>query len=440
MGTPTNISDLLAVATGERAFQTILVQLCVIIAAARILSALFKKLRQPIVVGEILAGIVLGPSLFGRFFPEISSKVFDPAVAEVFTALAQLGLVLLLFNIGLEFDFVHLKSKVNASISISAMGTVLPFGLGLWLGHALVPYLGLDVSPWPFALFMGTTLSITALPILGRIMLELNFARTRLGTVTITSAAIDDAVGWILLASVTAVVQAAYDPSVALRMSLMTAGFFLLVAFVIRPVVGKWLAQEIVREHGLGLRSMTVLLIMLFLCALATSKIGIFTIFGAFVLGAVLSQTPGLREAVRERLSGITTVLFLPVFFTYTGLRTNIGSLDTSALWLAAGAVSLVAIFGKLVGCTTAARLSGFSWREAGCIGAMMNTRALMALIVINIGKDLGVLPENVFSMLVMMAVVTTIMTTPLLLTLSRKTSLEPLIAESEFMRPNRAS
>jgi Kef-type K+ transport system membrane component KefB len=425
----------------EGLLPTVLIQLVVIIVAARLFASLARCLKQPFVVGEIAAGIVLGPSCFGRLFPDASAAVFNPAVNDVFGVLSQLGLILLLFVVGLEFDFSHLRWHGKAALAISLAGIALPFSLGMGLAPLMHPYLepsatGAPVPPLGFGLFMGIAMSITAIPILGRLMMELNITRTRLGAVTISAAAVDDACGWIVLATISSLVQAKFHPWDSLRMVLATIGFFLFLVFVARPFLRAFVQVSLRRGRGeLSLNSLAAVLVVLFLCSVATSLIGIFAIFGAFLLGTVLSEEAEFRQVVARHLRDFLTVFFLPIFFTYTGLRTNVGTLTTPLHWLFFAGIMFCAVFGKLGGCTFAARWGGFPRRDALCIGTMMNTRALMELIVINVGRDLGVIPDSVFCMLVLMALLTTVMTTPLLLWLMPGTELEPHIRASGFTR-----
>jgi Kef-type K+ transport system membrane component KefB len=266
-------------------------------------------------------------------------------------------------------------------------------------------------------------------------MMELGIARTRLGAITISAAAVDDATGWILLATVAAVVRARFNPGQTLRMVAETVGFGLVMVFVARPVLRRWVRHAVRGGEGeIGLNHLAILLAIIFACAIATSLIGIFAIFGAFLLGACLSDRHAFRQAVTGRMRDLLSAFFLPIFFTYTGLRTDVGTLESWQLWVLCGLVAAAAIVGKFGGCGLAAWLSGFSGREAACIGSMMNCRALMELIVINVGYDLGVIPKSVFCMLVLMALLTTFMTTPVLLWLMRGTELEPYILRSGFV------
>jgi len=266
-------------------------------------------------------------------------------------------------------------------------------------------------------------------------MMELGITRTRLGAIAISAAAVDDATGWILLAAVSAVVRANFSIRETLLMVGETIGFALLMIFLARPVLGRWVRHTLRKGDGeLGLNSVAILIAVLFACSIATSLIGIFAIFGAFLLGASLSGQHEFRQAVGRRLQDFTGAFFLPIFFTYTGLRTDVGTLETWHLWMLCGLVSAAAILGKFGGCGLAAWLSEFSRREAACIGSMMNCRALMELIVINLGFELGVIPKSVFCMLVLMALLTTFMTTPVLLWLMPGTELESHIRKSAFL------
>lgn len=434
----------------EELVRPLIVQLAVIVLLARLFAAIFRRLGQPVVVGEILAGLILGPSVLGRLFPDLFGSIFYPRLAGLtqdqsnavlgscMTALSQVGLIMLLFIIGLEFDFGHLRRQGRAAIAISVSGVVAPFLLGLLLAAWMGPHLN-EPPQRGFSLFIGTAMAITAIPILGRIMMELNITRTKLATVTIVSAAMDDVTGWILLATVASVVRSGFEPIAMLRMAGETIAFVGVMIFVARPILLR--AVDFLLQRGRGDLSVAGFAIVLgcnFACALATSYIGIFAIFGSFTMGAVLASHDQFREAFTRKLRDFVTVFFLPIFFTYTGLRTKVDSLASAELWGFCGLVLAAAVLGKFGGCGLAARLTGFSWRESACIGVMMNTRALMELIVINLGMDLGVIPESVYCMLVMMAVITTIMTTPILLRIMPGTELETSIQASSFARGRR--
>jgi Kef-type K+ transport system membrane component KefB len=418
----------------ENVLLIVIIQLIVIIACSRFFGALFRRFGQPLVCGEIAAGLILGPSFFGGMFPHLFAKVFDPSVSQIFAIMSQIGLVLLMFLIGLEFDFGHLNDNRRTAASVSVVGIILPFSLGLVLGRWMHEALGLGGSWIGFALFMATAMSITAIPILGRIMLELNINRTRIGSLTISAAAVDDVSNWIILALVTAIARATLNPFKLALMIVEVVAFGTFMVWIVRPLLKKWTAWHLSRNNGsLSLAGLAALLIMIFVSALITNVIGIFSIFGGFLFGAILFDQHEFRKAVQERLRDFVTAFFLPIFFTYTGLRTDIGSMSGGTMWLMCGLVMLASFVGKFGGCTLAARVNGLPWRESSVIGILMNTRALMELIVVNIAYDLGIIPKSVFFMLVLMAVVTTYVTTPVLRRLVRKSEIEQHFLRSEF-------
>jgi Kef-type K+ transport system membrane component KefB len=438
----------------EHLLLPVLVQLVVIILAARGFGWLARKLGQPAVIGEIVAGLLLGPSLFGWLFPDLFAAVFKPqlpdvppelanaAFPKIFQALSQLGLVFLLFLVGLEFDFHHLKVKGAAAVTVALAGIALPFALGVGLAPVLHPHLEAHptkgvVPLLGLTLFLGVALSITAMPVLGRMMLEFGITRTRIGVVVIAAAAVGDAVGWVLLASVEPVARvgsAGFSWTATGLMVALTAGFVVAMFVVVRPLLGRFLDWSLKRSGGaVSANALAVVLAALLLSALGTNLIGISAVFGAFLLGVVLSDREGLREAIAEKLRDFVTTFFLPIFFTYTGLRTDPKSLGD--LWWVAAVVLLAAVGGKFVGCAITARVTGFKWKEAGVIGALMNTRGLMELVVINIGYDIGVIPNSLFCALVLMAVITTVMAGPLVLVLRRGTELEEPLRASGFVK-----
>lgn len=420
----------------ENILLIVIIQLIVIIAASRAFGGLFRRMGQPLVCGEIAAGLILGPSFFGGMFPHLFHKVFDPSVGQIFAIVSQIGLVLLMFLIGLEFDFGHLHNNGRTAMSISMAGIVVPFTLGFFLGHWMHAALRLNGSWINLALFMAAAMSITAIPILGRIMIELNLTRTRIGSLTISAAAADDASGWILLALVTAIARSTLDPVKLAVMILEVIVFAIAMIWGVRPLLKKWTNRQMrVHQGKLSLGALAILLIMILVAALITNLIGIFSIFGAFFFGALLYDQHEFRQAVQERLRDFVTVFFLPIFFTYTGLRTDIGTMGGSGLWLMCALVLITAFVGKFGGCWLAAWFNGLRWREASMIGVMMNTRALMELIVVNIGFELGVIPKSVFFMLVFMAVASTYITTPALRRLVRSSELERDYMKSEFAR-----
>ncbi|MBY0232276.1 MAG: cation:proton antiporter [Gemmataceae bacterium] len=418
----------------------LLLQLAVVLSAARLAAWLFRRVGQPAVVGEIAAGLALGPSLLGWLAPTMWAALFRPEVAglapekadwllsQSLSVLAQLGLVLLLFLVGLESDLGHLRKNTGAALAISVTGVAVPFALGAGLGWLMHPDVGTG-AVLPFSLFLGMALSITAIPVLARMMLELGITRTRLSALVLTAAAADDAAGWVLLAAIASLAAGSYDPWSTARMAALTVGFVALLLLA-RPWL-RGLSRRLLASGDLRADGFALLLVLLLMCAAATSAVGVFAVFGAFVLGTALSGEPALRESVNRRLRDFVTVFFLPLFFAYTGLRTDIGSLGGAWGW--AAAVTGCAIVGKLGACTAAARLAGMTWREAGCVGALMDARGMMGLVAANLGRDLGVIPESVFCMLVLMALATTCLATPLLLWWSKGTELEEPIRESGF-------
>jgi Kef-type K+ transport system membrane component KefB len=406
-----------SVQQAEHLLSSVLLQLVVMIAAARLLNVAARRLRQPGAIGEIVAGLMLGPSLFGHFFPDASVFLFGSSSATPITVLSQIGLILLMFQIGADFEFGHLKSRRNtaAVASISVVSIVVPFALGFLIGQVSAPLLAPGIDALTYSLFVGVALAITAVPILGRILREYGLTRTEIGVVTISSAAINDVVGWILLAGISAYAATQFSGA---RSALQIGGLLALILvlrFALYPLVNLLMKRFPVRNEEIPSNLLAIVLCLVFVLGLATFKLGIFAIFGGFAAGLIFHQHEEFVRAWRRQVGQFVLVFFLPVFFTYTGLRTNVLGL-TSAVdlqWLAI--ILVAAILGKIVPVYIAGRLSGFDHTESSIFGVLMNTRALMELIVLNIGYDLGFIPQNVFTMLVIMAVGTTIMTGPLL-------------------------
>jgi Kef-type K+ transport system membrane component KefB len=392
-----------------------LLQLTVIVLFSRIGNEVAARFSQSRVVGEIIIGILLGPSLFGLLAPDAFHYVFRSSSPEPMTMLSQIGLILLMFQIGLEFDFSHLSAARNRSavMRIAAAGLIVPFGLGLAFGYYSAPILSPNSNPLISALFIATAFSITALPILGRIMMEFNMTRTQLGVIAISAAAINDVVGWLLLAVVTALAVSDFSTENFVE-KLALLGLYIVVCWwIVRPALHKAIRHSVVTEHRFSANLLGLLIAAIFLSAMATYKIGIFAIFGGFMLGVLLHDQHEVVRAWKNKVGEFVTVFFLPIFFTYTGLRTDIGGLDSVALWGWCLLLVALATLGKFGGCYGAARWSGLNHQESKVIGIMMNTRALMELIIINVGYDLGVISQNVFTMLVLMAIVSTVVTTP---------------------------
>ena len=395
----------------------VLLQLILILTAARLVGAAGRWFGQPRVVGEILAGLILGPSLFGHLFPSAFDYVFKSTPPEPLSILSQIGLIFLMFQIGLDFDFSHLGTNRNrrAVLLVSVSGIALPFSLGLLLGHFSHGVLAADVHEAGYVLFMATAMSITAIPILGRIMMELDLTRTKLGAIAISAAAFDDVVGWILLALISAVATAQFSAAATFKQILWLVAYFALCWWGVRPLLRGLLDRFRVEPSRLPANLLASLLVVILASAITTYRLGIFAIFGGFMMGVLLYDRTDFVQAWKGKVADFVTVFFLPIFFTFTGLRTNVQGLDSPSLWLWCLAVIAVATLGKYGGCTVAARVAGLNPLESHCLGIMMNTRALMELVVLNVGYDLGLLPRDVFTMLVLMALFSTVVTTPLL-------------------------
>jgi len=395
----------------------VLLELAIIVLAGRVGGALARLCGQTAAVGEIVVGILLGPSLFGALAPTAFNFVFHSAPPEPVLVLSSLGLVLLMFQIGLEFDFEHLTERVNraAVVRVAVATLLLPFTLGFGFGYVSAPLLSPNANPVHSALFVATAFSITALPILGRIMIDFDLTRTRLGVIAISAAAINDVVGWLLLALITTMVVSGFDAAGFTLRIVAVAAFALISVKLVRPLLKRVIAISKPRAGSLSANLLGVLLAAIFLAGITTYKIGIFAIFGAFTLGVILYDEKELVIAWRQRVGSFVMVFFLPIFFTYTGLRTSIGGLDRASDWGWCAAVVLLASLGKLVGGYYGARRSGLTHAESAVMGFMMNTRALMELIVINVGLDLGVISPKMFTMLVIMAICSTVITTPAL-------------------------
>ncbi len=395
----------------------ILLQLIVMIAAARAGNQLLRRLGQPGVIGEIIAGLLLGPSVFGYFFPDASRYLFGAQASTPITIISQIGLVLLMFQIGIDFEFGLLgrAKNRNGTIAIAVVSVCIPFILGFVIGRLSAHELAPHTDRLTYSLFCGVGLAITAVPILGRILREFDLTRTELGVVAISAAAVNDVTGWVLLAGISAYASARFSPR---DIGLQVAGILLLLAvawFALRPLVSGLLRRMPVKDGDVPPNLMTAIICLIFVLGLCTYKLGIFTIFGGFLGGLLFHHDKRFVEAWRTQIGKFVLVFFLPVFFTYTGLRTNVLGLTTSSDWLWLGVVLAAAILGKVVPVYVAGRSFGFDHKESVILGSLMNTRALMELIVLNIGYDLGFIPQSVFTMFVIMAVVTTVMTGPLL-------------------------
>jgi Kef-type K+ transport system membrane component KefB len=401
----------------ERLVFFTLLQLIAILASARLAGKIARLFGQSRVVGEIVGGLVMGPSLFGKLFPAQFAFVFQSIPMTPLVILSQIGLALLMFQIGLEFDFSHLKEKRNrkAVISISAAGIIVPFILGWLIGLWSHPFLAPEIPVQGYRAFIAVALSITAIPVLGRIMMELGINKLPIGAIAITAAALDDMTGWTLLAIVSAQATAEFSASTfAMNVGLLLA-YLALCCFLFKPWLHRLVNRLLPDDDRLPHDLMAIMIMVIFISGLITYQLGIFVIFGGFVAGVMLHDHHRFVAAWKKTVSHFVTVFFLPIFFTFTGLRTNVGGLDSLTLWGWCLAIIGAATVGKFAGCSLAARCCGLGWPDAGCIGIMMNTRALMELVVINVGFDLGVIPSTVFTMLVLMAILSTVITAPFL-------------------------
>lgn len=390
----------------------VLLALVVIIVTCQILGRVFNYLGQPRVIGEVVAGILLGPSLLGRISSDASAFVLPPSVAPYLGVIAQLGVILYMFLVGLELNAELLHSRAHATVAISHTSIIFPFLLGaalaLWIFQSYAPA---GVTFTSFALFMGVAMAITAFPVLARILTDQRMDKSELGVIALSCAAADDVTAWCLLAFVVGVAQAEVNGAlvtVALALGFI-AFMFLLVGPVARRFLGR-LDESKLTSHVVGW-----VLVALLLSCLIAEAIGVHALFGAFLLGAVIPHDSAVARLFTHKLEEIVSILLLPAFFAYTGMRTQIGLLEGWYDWLICLVIILVATLGKFGGTVAASRFTGLDWRTSASLGILMNTRGLMQLIVLNIGVDLGVISPTLFAMMVLMALATTIMTTPIL-------------------------
>jgi len=389
-------------------------QIITIIVVARFFGWMFRKIGQPTVIGEIIAGIVLGPSLLGMYFPEFSTALFPIDSLGNLQFLSQIGLILFMFVIGMELDLKVLKNKANDAVVISHASIVIPFALGVGLAYYIYyRFAPVGVEFLSFSLFMGIAMSITAFPVLARIVQERGIHKTRLGTIVITCAAADDITAWCLLAAVIAIVKAGSFVS-SLYVIGMAVAYVLLMLFVVKPFL-KRIGDLYGSKSKLNKPVVAIFFLTLIISAYTTEVIGIHALFGAFMTGAIMPDIAKFRAIFIDKVEDVAVILLLPLFFVFTGLRTQIGLINDPFLWKVTGCIIGVAVVGKFVGSALAAKFVGQNWRDSLTIGALMNTRGLMELVVLNIGYDLGVLTSEVFTMMVIMALVTTFMTGPAL-------------------------
>src|ERR1700691_508951 len=405
----------------------VLLALVVVIATARAMGWVFRTFGQPPVVGEIIAGIVLGPSLLGRLTPGAEGYLFPATVGPFLNIIAQVGVILYMFLVGLELDPSLLRKRGHTTVAISHASIVAPFLLGATIALYLYPKLSTQDVPFTcFSLFLGVSMSVTAFPVLARILTDRGIHKTRMGAIALTCAAVDDVTAWCMLAFVVSVAQA--EAAGAVATIAMALGFIALMILVIRPTMAR-LSLLYGNRGRLTQGVMAAIFIALLISASATELIGIHAVFGAFALGAVIPHDTGMARELTDRLEDIVIVLLLPAFFAYTGMHTQIGLLNGVQPWLICGAIILVASVGKFGGTVVAARITGLDWRDSSALGVLMNTRRLMELIVLNIGLEMNVISPTLFAMLVIMALVTTFATTPIvhLITRNQVPEIEPL-------------
>ena len=400
-------------ATGKgHALFHVLLALAAVIALGRLLGKAFTYVGQPPVIGEVVAGILLGPSLLGRVSPEAMHTLLPENVAPHLGIIAQLGAILYMFIVGLELNTGQLRAIAHSVFAVSNVSIVLPFVLGAGLALWLYPTLSNEKVPFTsFALFVGVAMAITAFPVLARILTDRGLSRTGLGVTALGAAAIGDVTAWCLLALVVGVARS--EINAALQVILWSALFVAGMLVIVRPMVGAYVRRygDVPPARG----TIAIVIIGVLLAALTTEWIGIHAVFGAFLVGVLIPHDSRLARDIGRKLYDVVTVLLLPAFFAFTGLRTQIGLVSSGAEWAMCAAIVVVATVGKFGGAFLAARLTGHGWRDAAAVGSLMNTRGLMELIVLNIGLDLGVISPTLFAMMVVMALATTMATAPAL-------------------------
>jgi Kef-type K+ transport system membrane component KefB len=393
----------------------LVLQIAVILAVCRVVGSLFRKIGQPRVVGEMFAGILLGPSLLGWIAPETSAYLFPAASLGFLNALSQIGVVVFMFLVGLGINPKELKNHGHAAVLTSHVSITAPFVLAAFLALYLYPRLSDDsVAFTSFALFMGSAMSVTAFPVLARILIERGLLQSRLGTVAIASAAVDDVTGWCILAYIVVLTRSAHSGTSIWTTIGGIVVFALIMIYGVRRFLGGFEASY-QKWGGLSENRLAAMLLLLFGSALCTEWLGLHLLFGAFMMGAIMPKGQKFVQYVLDRFETVTVTLLLPLFFAFTGLRTNIGLVKGGEMWMYCGLIVLVATVGKLGGSTLASWLTGMPVREAAGLGTLMNTRGLMELVILDIGLDIKVISPALFSMMVIMALITTFMATPLL-------------------------
>jgi Kef-type K+ transport system membrane component KefB len=393
----------------------LLVQLFVVIALTQLAGRVCRRIGQPAVVGEIVTGILLGPSLLGLLAPEVFALVFPTDSLGTLRLVSQIGVCLFMFVVGMELDVRQVQSNSRVAIAVSHVSIAFPYVLGVLLAYVLFSDLaGPGTTFTTFALFMGISMSITAFPVLARILQERRISRTFVGSTAMTCAAVDDVTAWTLLAFVVAIASATSLASFSLN-ALLVLVFIMVMMFGVRRALPRLLGRDRIAREEPSHGTLAIVVCVVMAASLTTEVIGIHALFGAFLAGAMMPDVHGFRRRISVRIEAFSSTLLLPLFFAFTGLRTQIGLLDDLEGWSICLLITAIATLGKLGGSAAAARFAGMSWVESLQLGALMNTRGLMELIALNIGYDLGILSPRIFTMLVIMAVLTTMLTGPLL-------------------------
>ncbi|KAI9353589.1 Cation/H+ exchanger [Obelidium mucronatum] len=398
-----------------------LIQTCLIIATSRLLTIPLKWLRQPAVIAEVLGGLLLGASCLSQI-PAFKENVFPKSSMPMIKLVAEIGLIFYLFLVGLELDPVELIKTFKKSVSISVAGIAIPFALGCAIANLIyVNYADPTVSYVSFLLFMGISMSITAFPVLARILTERKLLHTPVGQATISAAAVDDFIAWALLVLVIALINNSKHGDggpqtylTALYVCLCIIAYAVFLWMAIRPVLRRLLLASVGQEHLHQLLLFFVFLLVLF-SSWFTEIIGVQAIFGAFLVGVIMPHDHGFAVKLASQIEDLVTIVFLPLFFAYSGLNTRLGLLDDAQSWGFVFLVCVVACAGKMIGCTVSAKFSGLNWRESTAVGILMNTRGLVQIIVLNVGLNAGVITDKIFAMFVLMAIFTTFLTVPLI-------------------------
>ena len=395
---------------------TLIIQIGVVIAVSRLVAVLFQKMQQPKVMGEMFAGIMLGPSLLGWAAPQVSNFVFPASSLGYLNALSQVGVVIYMFLVGLALEPKALRKHGHTAVLTSHVSIIAPFVFGALLALYLYPRLSDDsVGFIGFALFMGAAMSITAFPVLARILTDRDMMRTRLGSLAIACAAVDDVTGWCILAYIVVVVRSYHQTGTPLWMTLAGLAAFLLLMFSVGQRLLQGFETAFKKRGRLSENAMALMVVVILLSAVATERLGLHLLFGSFLAGVIMPKDRKFIRYILDKLETTTIVVLLPLYFAFTGLRTSVQMIQGGRMWLFCGLIILTAVTGKLGGSMVAARAAGATWREAGGLGTLMNARGLMELVILNVGLDIGVITPALYSMMVVMALVTTFMTTPLL-------------------------